>query len=172
MLSCYKNNAFLLKPSLNYQKITFIIPKLLTWSFGTSVDPAPYLIIFPLPRYTAVLRIRIHIKLKGMIRFLIKVISWIWIRILVNLQMTKAKIMEYELILALFPGFKPFFVSYLQIDKQVLNPHLSDADRQHCYTDNLFIFRTFLIYDFRISCTIGPSYFTLILTPLSALFTI
>jgi hypothetical protein len=60
----------------------------------------------------------------------------------------KAKIIEYELILALFPGFKPFFVSYLQIDKQVLDPHLSDADRQRCYTDNLFIFRTFLIYDF------------------------
>jgi hypothetical protein len=60
----------------------------------------------------------------------------------------KAKIMEYELILALFPGFMPFFVSYLQIDKQVLDPHLSDADRQHCYTDNLFIFRTFHIYDF------------------------
>jgi hypothetical protein len=103
MLSCYKNNAVLLKSSPNYQKITFIIPKLsldqlqplwiqhLTLSSVATLhsivaDPDPHQIERhdPDPHQSDELDPR-------------------------QFADDKAKIMEYELIIALFPGFKPFF---------------------------------------------------------------
>ncbi len=94
------------------------------------------------------IRIRIRIKFKNpdpyphqikiRIRSRIKVISWIqnWIRIHINLQMTRKNVMKYSLIsaiLALFQGFEPLFESYdpdPQGNKSNPDPHQSDADPQ------------------------------------------